>query len=36
MTLTELNVFLPEGRQLGSAKTTAKQDRYHGDISDAT
>jgi hypothetical protein len=36
MALSDLNILLPQGRQFGSAQTTAEQDRYHGDVSDAT
>ncbi len=35
MSLSDLDVFLSQARQLGSAQTTAKQDRYHSDVSDA-
>jgi hypothetical protein len=34
MSLSDLNIFLSQGRQLGSAQTTTKQDRYHSDVSD--
>jgi hypothetical protein len=34
MPLPNLNIFLPQGRQLSSAQTTAEQDRYHSDVSD--
>jgi hypothetical protein len=33
--LSDLHIFHSQGRQLGSAQTTAKQDRYHSDVSDA-
>jgi hypothetical protein len=36
MSLPNLNIFLPQGCQLRSSKTTADQGRYHGDISDIT
>jgi len=36
MSLLNLNIFLPQGCQFSSAKTTADQDRYHGHVSDTT
>jgi hypothetical protein len=35
MALSDLNILLSQGRQLGSAQTTAEQDRDHSDVSDA-
>ena len=32
VTLSDLNILLPEGCQLCPAQTTAEQDRYHGDV----
>jgi hypothetical protein len=34
MALSNLYVFLRQGRQLGSAQAAAEQDRYHSDVSD--
>ena len=36
MSLLNLNIFLPQGCQFSSAKTTADQDRYHGHVLDTT
>ena len=35
VSLSDLDVFLSQARQLGSAQTTAKQDSNHSDVSDA-
>ena len=35
VSLSNLDVFLSQARQLSSAQTTAKQDRHHSNVSDA-
>ncbi|MDP9050891.1 MAG: hypothetical protein M3O31_09275 [Acidobacteriota bacterium] len=35
VSLSDLDVFLSQARQLGSAQTTAKKNRNHRDVSNA-